>query len=97
MIDNDSRYAALETAKYKKANGDEISYSGRRFLPPGKKLQLLTEEAVGQGDRLDQITARSLGDPLLFWRVCDANNAINPHELTEEPGATLRIPVPDFQ
>ena len=36
---------------------------------------------VTEGDRLDNITARFLGDPTQFWRVCDANLALLPDEL----------------
>jgi hypothetical protein len=51
------------------------------------------EVTVAQSDRLDLITYRTLGDPEAFWRVADANNAMNPTEL-EQPGVTLRIPIP---
>ena len=47
-----------------------------------------------QGDRLDLITARTLGDPEAFWRVCDANDALDPAELTSEAGRRLRVPLP---
>jgi len=57
-------------------------------------MPLLVEVTVTQGDRLDLITARTLGDPEQFWRVCDANNAMNPPDLTAEVGRTLRIPIP---
>ena len=57
-------------------------------------MPLLAEVAVGQGDRLDLITARTLGDPEQFWRVCDANDAMDPRELTAETGRALRVPVP---
>jgi hypothetical protein len=49
---------------------------------------------VVQGDRLDLIAARTLGDSEQFWRVCDANDAMDPHELTAEPGRAVRVPVP---
>jgi hypothetical protein len=48
---------------------------------------------VAQGDRLDTITARYLGDPTQFWRICDANDTLRPDEL-EEPGRTVRIALP---
>ncbi len=95
MIEPNSRYYNLETRKYTKPDGSEISYKARRFVPAGAKLRILAEAQVGQGDRLDQITARALGDPLQFWRICDANNAMNPSALVEKPGS-LRVPVPDF-
>ena len=49
-----------------------------------------------EGDRLDLITARTLGDPEQFWRICDANNTMNPSDLTAETGRVLRVPVPQF-
>jgi len=70
-----------------------IAYKRRRFLPHGEDLPLLVEVTVAQSDRLDLITYRTLGDPEAFWRVADANNAMNPTEL-EQPGVTLRIPIP---
>jgi hypothetical protein len=50
---------------------------------------------VTQGDRLDNVTARYLGDPEAFWRICDANNAMRPNELTETIGRRLRITLPE--
>ena len=41
-------------------------------------MSLLTEVTVVQGDRLDTITTRTLGDPLQFWRICDANDTYEP-------------------
>ena len=94
MFEPTSRYFALPTATFTTPDGRAIAYKRRRFLPQGAAMPLLVEVAVAQGDRLDLITARTLGDPEQFWRVCDANNALNPTELTAEPGRTLRVPVP---
>jgi hypothetical protein len=88
-----SRYNKTETALMKTAEGREVVYLRRRFLPRDMG-QLLTEHVVIQGDRLDNITASYLGDPEQFWRVCDANLALNPEELTSEIGRRLRIPAP---
>ncbi|RPI88962.1 MAG: LysM domain-containing protein, partial [Planctomycetaceae bacterium] len=49
---------------------------------------------VTEGDRLDNITARYLGDPTQFWRVCDANLVLLPDELSDEPGESIRIALP---
>jgi hypothetical protein len=48
-----------------------------------------------QGERPDHIAAQYFDDPEQFWRLCDANNAIDPHELTDEPGRMLRITLPE--
>ncbi len=94
MFDYTSRYYSLETAAFITNEGMTIAYKRRRFLPPGEEISLLVEVTVNQGDRLDMITARTLGDPEHYWRVCDANNTMNPPELTEEIGRVIRIPVP---
>jgi len=94
MFDYTSRYYSLETATYTAADGKSTAYKRRRFLPRGKNLPLLMQARAEQSDRLDLIAGRTIGDPEQFWRVCDANDAMNPFDLIEEPGATLRIPVP---
>jgi len=55
---------------------------------------LIQEHSVIQGDRLDNLAAQCLGDPEQFWRLCDANGAIRPDELTDTIGATVRITLP---
>ena len=97
MFDTTSRYYRLETATHVTPDGRRITYVRRRFLRQGRSLPLLVEMTVTDSDRLDLITARTLGDPEQFWRVADANNAMNPFELTEEPGKTLRIAVPQVE
>ena len=94
MFSHTSRYYTLETATYETSEGKVIRYVRRRFVPRSDQLPLLTEVSVVQGDRLDLITARTLGDPEQFWRLADANDALDPGELTEMPGRRLRIPVP---
>ncbi len=87
-----SRYASIDTVTL--TQGDRtIAYKRRRFLPRGADLPLLSTAVVLDGDRLDLIAARTLGDPEQFWRVCDANDAMNPADL-ETPGRSLRVPMP---
>jgi hypothetical protein len=94
MFDAGSRYAAVETATLRDPDGRVVAYVRRRFLPQGATLPLLIEVEVKQGDRLDLITAYALGDPEAFWRVCDANNALDPADLTRRIGRRLRVPLP---
>jgi hypothetical protein len=49
---------------------------------------------VQQGDRLDRIAAKYLGDPLMAWLICDANGAMKPHDLVATAGTTLNITTP---
>ena len=41
------------------------------------------------------MAARRLGDPEQLWRLADADRALDPHELTEEVGRRLRVPLPE--
>jgi hypothetical protein len=90
-----SRYHGIDTATLETAEGKTIIYLRRRFLPPSERFALLQVHVVAQGERLDNITAQYLGDPEQFWRVCDANGAMRPDELTETIGRRLRITLPE--
>ena len=46
--------------------------------------------AVAEGDRLDLLAHRYLGDARLWWVIADANDIFWPMDL--ETGAVLRIP-----
>jgi hypothetical protein len=94
MFDPISRYAQVETVQLTLPDGRTVAYKRRRFLPQGRQLPLLEEVTVVDGDRLDLISDRTLGNALLFWRVCDANDAMQPRQLTEESNQTLRVPMP---
>ena len=91
-----SRYNTIATATYTLPDGRQVVYLLRRFLPDAEKFTVLAQHLVTQGERLDNITARYLGDPEQFWRVADANNAMQPEELTDDPhiGQRIRIPLP---
>lgn len=93
MFSVTSRYNNFETVTMKTADGREIIYIRRRFLPPASNSIPMTEHVVNDGERLDNITARYLGDPEQFWRLCDANNAMKPDELTATTGRRLIIPI----
>jgi hypothetical protein len=90
-----SRYALVEQAIWTAPDGRQITYLRRRFVPPPERFALLAEHVVSGGDRLDNIAAEHLGDPEQFWRICDANVALRPAELTEQPGRRLRITMPE--
>ena len=89
-----SRYHGIETATFVAAGGTTVIYIRRRFLPSPDDLSLLQEHVVSDGDRIDNIAARYLGDPQQFWRICDANLAMHPDELTEVLGRRVRVTLP---
>ena len=94
MFPRTSRYHSIEIATYVTNDQRQIVYLTRRFLPPSAGAVIIAEHEVEEGDRLDNVTARYLGDPEQFWRVCDVNDAMRPDELTEEIGLRLKIPMP---
>ena len=100
MFESSSRYYKNETATITVTGGDgrlrEVRYLKRRIIPSSEGMTTLVEHRVTQGDRLDNITARYLGDPTQFWRVSDANNVLRPEELTEEIGNVIRIALPNM-
>jgi hypothetical protein len=89
-----SRYYGIATAQLERPGERAIAYLRRRFLPPAGANATLTEHLVTEGERLDNITARYLGDPELFWRLADANNVMDANDLTREIGRRLKVPLP---
>jgi hypothetical protein len=90
-----SRYALTPTATFVRSDGTPLVHLGRRFVPAPENLALLQSHRVVQDERLDNIAAHYLGDPEQFWRLCDANRALRPEELTETIGRQLRITLPE--
>jgi hypothetical protein len=90
-----SRYVGIAAAQHVLADGTTIVYLRRRFVPSPERFTLLHEHQVVAGDRLDNLSARYLGDPEQFWRICDANRAVRPDELIERTGRFLRITLPE--
>jgi hypothetical protein len=90
-----SRYYQTGTASLTTADGRVIVYLERRFVPAPDRFALLQYHVVTEGDRLDNITAKYMDDPTAFWRIADANTAMRPDELTETPGRSLRITLPE--
>jgi nucleoid-associated protein YgaU len=90
----DSRYHGSATLTYTTPDGRSLTYLARRFVPPATNFSTIAQHTVKQGDRLDLLAARYLGDPLLFWLICDANGAIRPDALVETSGTVLNITMP---
>ena len=97
MFDSTSRYFKIDQGTLAVTDPDglprEIRYVRRRFIPSGDEMTTLVEYTMMQGDRLDNITARFLSDPMQFWRVCDANTVMRPEDL-EQIARVVRIALP---
>lgn len=98
MFDSTSRYADIPTTTTGITGSDGVTrtvrYVQRRIIPPASDDLTVIEHIVTQGDRLDILAARYLGDPTLFWQICDENDALRPEELTGRVGQIIKITLP---
>jgi len=92
----DSRYYGFGVQQYTAPSGQVIPYLQRRIVPqPGApNYATINRYTTVQGDRLDLIAAKFLGDPLMAWLICDANGAMRPRDLVATPGSVLAITTP---
>jgi hypothetical protein len=90
-----SRYYGVETTALVNPDGEQTPYLRRRFLPLSSRFALLREHVVMGGERIDRVAAQEMENPELFWRLCDANDAMQPDELTAAIGRRLRITLPE--
>ena len=85
MIGRRSRYAA--SILYASGEGD---FLGARPAIESKPRPDDRFHTVIEGDRVDLLAHRYLGQAYLWWIICDYNDIFFPMELT--PGTILRIP-----
>jgi hypothetical protein len=85
----DSRYADGVIFKAWDARKGQYNQSVFRQWP-GYSMSYFMYEVV-DGDRLDNLANRFLGDPQFWWTIMDINPEIN-DVLTIKPGTQLRIP-----
>ena len=85
MFADHSRYRHSDIATGVLPDGRQVSYVRCRFLPRPETMVTQTEHVVKPGDRLDNLAQHFLGHPEVFWQICDANRALRPADLTDEP------------
>jgi hypothetical protein len=88
-----SRYYGAMVEYYTPANGVPVAYLQRRIIPQANTYTALQSYSVSSGDRLDNLAYQFLGDPILYWMICDASGAVDPDRLTAESGTTIQIPL----
>jgi hypothetical protein len=86
-----SRYHGQPVLTAVTADGRTVPYLARRVVPQTERFVTVQSHTVADGDRLDTLGARYLGDPEQWWRLADANGAVRPGELVETPGRRLRV------
>lgn len=83
-----SRYANVATVRTTRTDGAPIRVVKLRPLGrPGS-----VSHTVRQGDRLDVISHERTGDATEFWRIGDANTALETAELTRDIGRSISVP-----
>lgn len=88
MFFRGSRYESVPDAIHIDSRGQEIPYKRLRNQPSHPVQQA---HVVAQEDRLDRIAFQHYGDSEQFWRIADANAALQPESLTEDVGRRLGI------
>lgn len=90
---NSSRYYGGAINRFTGPDGTTVVYLARRILPQPAIYLSVQNYAVVENDRIDNLSARFLGDPLLFWMICDANGVTDPDDLTSQTGRSISIPL----
>jgi hypothetical protein len=88
-----SRYYGAQVGQLALPDGTPVRYLVRRIVPPPATYTATQAYVIAYGDRLDNLAARFLGDPNLYWMICDANTAADPDVLTAQAGRTIVIPL----
>ena len=83
---------SIKTVKSKNGQGNNITYLKRRFVPQPERFSLLYKHTVLQDERLDNLSNQYYNDPEQYWKICDANEVLQPDELTWESGNKIQIP-----
>ena len=94
-FDASSRYRNVPIALLPQPGGEPaVPYVRRRFIPQLRDIPAAAHVGITSGDRPDLLSQRTLSEPLLYWRIADANAATDPFELTDTPGTRVAIPQP---
>lgn len=89
-----SRYRLVAQRTTITPSGDTVTFVGRRIIPDTAAYTPLTRHRTVTGDRIDQVAAGGYGDPLLYWRIVDANGDKDPQAACQPEGRLLVVPLP---
>jgi nucleoid-associated protein YgaU len=92
-VNPNSRYYGATVETYTRPDGAQIVYLARRIIPQPSVYTSVQGYVVVDGDRLDNLAAKFLGDPALYWMICDANGTTDPDSLTAQTGRTILVPI----
>jgi len=83
-----SRYLGVETYVVADRRGREVEVVA---VPEAPAQVLAGIHLLRQGERIDHLAFRYLGDAVLWWRIAELNDAMAPAALTE--AREIDIPV----
>ena len=89
-----SRYYTVGVDSTSDEAGNPLRFLQRRFLPQPERFAVLQEHSVSEGERIDHIAAKYLSDPAAFWRILDANGAMQVADLSSV-GQKIKITLPE--
>lgn len=86
------RYGSSRQGAYVSPNGVRVTYLIPRMLPLAGAPAGRTAIAPGEVHRLDLVANRTLSNPLLAYRLADANDAMNPFDVCASAGKVINVP-----
>jgi hypothetical protein len=89
-----SRYRDVPLRTRKRPDGTDLTFVGRRIIAGMDRYRILDRYRSDGETRIDAVAATAFGDPLLYWRICDANGEAEPALATQPAGRLLVIPIP---
>lgn len=89
MFDPTSRYAPVADYNVTDDQGRMVTIKKVRYIAP---VDAPVTHRVSQPDRPDLLGFQYYQAPEHFWRIADANSAMDPAELVAEPGQRIKIP-----
>jgi len=89
MFERGSRYEKVPTYTVPNAQGEPVTIIKVRPLP---EVEGVVTRTILQQDRVDLLAYECYRRADLFWRIADANEVMDPAELTNEVGKTVEIP-----
>ena len=90
-----SRYKDVDTSTTEERNGERVAYVKRRMIPAPDKFYLLQKHHTKEGERPDLLAHKYFNDAERFWQIADANLVLDAHDLTDSPGNTIQITLPN--
>ena len=80
MFGPSSRYSATPSTTFTDDDGNVFVYKRMRHIPRDVPADAPTA-TVKPDLRVDQVGTEMLGDPTLYWHLCDVNQEIDPQRI----------------